>query len=132
MYSSYTFNNPVLKPVFQISRLLVKLKHVKHKLKAVNFLIKKIKLIDVKNQLPISFGKTFIHIKTIKDKISFNILLYIKTETKNIRKDYFCFTYCQDLMCKKDIKGQKLMCVGVGFQAFNVLLYTKSEQVIGN
>ena len=44
-------------------------------------------------------------------------------------KDYFCITFCSNLMYNKDIKGYKFVCVGV----FNVLLHTKSEQkVIGN
>ena len=37
------------------------------------------------------------------------------------------------LMCNMDIKGQKFVCMGVNYLAFNVLLHTKSEQkVIGN
>ena len=48
-------------------------------------------------------------------------------------KDYFRITFSLDLMCNKDIKGQKFMCLGVEFLAYNVLLRTKSEQkVIGN
>ena len=35
-------------------------------------------------------------------------------------------------MCNRDIEGQKFVCVGVKFLAFNVLLHTKFEQkVIG-
>ena len=37
-------------------------------------------------------------------------------------------TLSLDLMCNNDIKGQKFVCLGVGFLAFNVLLHTKSEQ----
>ena len=59
--------------------------------------------------------------------------------TKNVikpyvsNKYYFRITFCSDLMCNKDIKGYKFVCVGVKFLAFNVLLHTNSEQiVIGN
>ena len=47
------------------------------------------------------------------------------------KKDYyFRITICSDLMCNKDIKGQKFVCVGVEFQAsienrfFDINMYT--------
>ena len=44
-------------------------------------------------------------------------------------KDYFR----SDLMCNRDIKGQKFVYFGVEFLPFNVLLHTKSKQkFIGN
>ena len=49
------------------------------------------------------------------------------------KKDYFRTTFCLYLMCIKDIKRWKFVCVGVECIAFNVLMHTKSEQkVIGN
>ena len=48
-------------------------------------------------------------------------------------KNYFCITICSELMCNKDIKGQKSLCVRVKFLAFNVLINPKSKQkMIGN
>ena len=46
-------------------------------------------------------------------------------------KDFFYITFCSVLMCFK-ILNVKSSCFGGEFQFFNVLLHTKSEQVIGN
>ena len=52
---------------------------------------------------------------------------------KDIKKDYFCITFCMYLMRKMDINVQKFVCVGVKFLAFNVLLRIESEKkVIAN
>ena len=49
------------------------------------------------------------------------------------QKDYFRITFCLNLIFNKDVKGQKIACVGVEFVAFNVLFHTQFEQkVLGN
>ena len=51
---------------------------------------------------------------------------------KNL-KDYLRITFFSDLIRIRDIKGEKLVCVGIEFLAFDVILRIKSEQkVIGN
>ena len=62
----------------------------------------------------------------------FSVKISILNQIK-IKDIYFCNTFCLDLMCNKDIKGRKFVCLGVQFLAFSVLLHTKSEQrVRGN
>ena len=44
------------------------------------------------------------------------------------------YQFCSDLMCNKDIKGYKFVCVGVEVLAFNVLMHTTKsyQKVIDN
>ena len=52
-------------------------------------------------------------------------------QEKNIfrNKDYFRITFCSsDLICNKDIKDNKFVCMGVECLAFSILLHTKSAQ----
>ena len=48
-----------------------------------------------------------------------------------VYKDYFRITFCLDLICNKDIKDYRFVCVGVEFLAFNVLLHTLSKKDTG-
>ena len=62
-----------------------------------------------------------------------NIVYVGKLKLEFPCKDYFRIIFCSDSMSNSNIKGSKLMCLGVEFIAFNVLLRIKSEQkVIGN
>ena len=44
------------------------------------------------------------------------------------KKYYFRIKFCSDLMCNRDIKGWKFVCVGSNFEPLMSYLYTKYEQ----
>ena len=64
----------------------------------------------------------------------FWVLIFIErqrikaNEFREEKKYYFRITFCSNLMLNRDINGLKLVCVGVEFLAFNILLRIKFEQ----
>ena len=55
--------------------------------------------------------------------------IYIKCNTKSNLKGYFSITFCSDLMCYKDIKGQKVMCES---RIFKLKAIKSEQEVVGN
>ena len=53
-----------------------------------------------------------------------------KSAIRKFSKKYFHITFYLVLMCNRDNKDYKFLCVGVEFIAFNVSLHTKSEQIV--